>query len=149
MHRSFGSTGYFIVFIAGLLTGMVLATRVAEYTSQGRAPAASQVEAATRPAAPPVRQTRVDLTGNGPGESDEFDLAQGSVMLSVEYSGQDWFWFGLSEVTSSTTPNAASLGFVGSKFGPWKTRTTVRVPKAGRYRLEIRTEGDWKAAVTQ
>jgi len=148
MNFSFRSMGYLAVFVAGVLTGILLTTRLGGDTGRGREGAA-QVGAAARSVALPPRQTRVELAGNGTRESDEFDLAAGPTMISVEYNGHDGFWFGLSDVTSSVTANAASLGFVGSNFGPWKTRTTMRVPKAGRYRLEIRTEGDWKAAVAQ
>lgn len=144
MNFSFRSMGYLVVFLAGLLTGMLLTTRLAGDTGRDR-----EVEAAARSLAPPPRQTRVELADNGTRESDEFDLAAGPAVISVEYNGHDWFWFGLSDVTSSVTASAASLGFVGSNFGPWKTRISVRVSKAGRYRLEIRTEGEWKAAVAQ
>ena len=67
----------------------------------------------------------------------------------MEYEGHNWFWIELSEVSRSTDPIIGGLAFAGTNLGPWKTRGMARVSRSGRYRVDVKTEGNWKVTVAQ
>lgn len=92
------STGYMTVFLAGILTGIVLAGRLAGDASPPPG-AEARGETAVKSPGVTVPQPRLEFAGSGPADSDEFDLAQGPTRITVEYSGHSWFWVGLAEIS--------------------------------------------------
>lgn len=149
MNWRFRSAGYVIVFVAGVSVGMVLANRLAGEQYALRGVEARSSENAAKRAAAAGPQTRLEFSGNGPAASDEFDLGEGPARISVEYDGHNWLWVELAEVGRSGEPIIGGLAFAGSNVGPWKTRAMARVSRAGRYRIDVKTEGNWKVSVAQ
>lgn len=92
MEARFRSGGYVAVFIAGMLVGIVFATRVSgELHFAGAQAAGKQGKATIGP------ETRIETGGSGPGASDEFDLAEGRARITIEYGGHSGFGLELSE----------------------------------------------------
>lgn len=113
--------------------------------------ASSEEKAANEPAPkeeaapkPPPEPDPIELSGTGSQATDFFELEQGLMVVDMAHQGQSNF------VVTLLNEQGQEVAFaLGNAIGTVEVSNATRIPKTGRYILDVESDGPWQITVRQ
>lgn len=110
----------------------------------GQEEAAEEGDQGQQEPEPPPEPQPITLSGQGSQATDFFELEEGLSIFEMSYQGRANF------VVTLLNEQGREVGFaLGNEIGSGKVSNPLRIARAGRYVLDVDSDGPWQITVRQ